>query len=291
MKASLEANAEVKARIKQFCQDAGADIIGFASVERWKEYNEVPADFWPQALWEPARSVIVIGVSMPLPIVETTPSFLHKETYVAANRTLDDLAFNLVRFLNRLGQAAYFFTRDGFASLRLLKDRPQAAFSHVMAAKYAGLGTIGVSNCILTPEFGSRVRFVSVFTAAILESDPVIEKDLCIKCEACVKCCPVNALTMREDQFKGDYDVIACIDRHIELNGDKVSPCGICTKVCPVGKDRLLYKQRGIVKKYLQEEEALTANPEDPVYKSWTQVRKYGSWNKEYPRNGKPNIE
>jgi epoxyqueuosine reductase QueG len=157
-----------------------------------------------------------------------------------------------------------------------------------MAAKYAGLGTIGLSNCLLTPEFGSRVRFVSVFTAAILDSDPVIEKDLCIKCEACAKCCPVNALKPSEDKIKGDYDVIACIDRHVELNGDKVSPCGICTKVCPIGKDRLLYKQKGFVKKYLQEEKALAANPDDPVYKSWTHVRKYGSWNKDYPRNGKP---
>ena len=117
-----------------------------------------------------------------------------------------------------------------------------------MAAKYAGLGTIGLNNCLLTPEFGPRVRFVSVFTAALLEPDPVIEKDLCIKCEACVKCCPVNALTLREDQVKGDYDVMACIDWHIELNADKVAPCGICTKVCPVGKDRSLYKQQGIMK-------------------------------------------
>jgi len=249
----LETDTALKLQIMKFAEDAGADIIGFAPVERWDEYDEVPPDFRPRALWQPARTVIVMGVSMPLPIVETTPSFLHKETYVAANRVLDDLAFNMVRFLNRQGQAAYFFTRDGFASLRLLKDRPQAAFSHVMAAKYAGLGTIGLSHCLLTPEYGPRVRIVSVFTAAVLEPDPVIEKDLCTKCEACAKCCPVNALSLREDQVIGDYDVMACVDRHMELNVDKVSPCGTCTKVCPIGKDRLLYKQQGIMKKYLQE--------------------------------------
>ncbi len=284
----MTTNTELKLRIKQFCLDAGADIIGFAPVERWNEYNEVPPDFWPQALWEPARTVIVLGVGMPLPIVETTPSILHKETYDTANRTLDGMAFNLVRYLNRLGHAAYFFTRDGFGSLRLLKDRPQAAFGHIIAAKYAGLGTVGLSNCLLTPEFGSRVRLVSIFTSVILEPDPMLEKDLCIKCEACVKCCPVNALTLREDQFKGDYDVQACLERHTELTAEKAYPCGICTKVCPIGKDRALYKQKGIIKKYLQEDEALAANPDDPAYKTWTHVRKYGSWNKDYPRGGKP---
>ncbi|MDD4171926.1 MAG: 4Fe-4S dicluster domain-containing protein [Syntrophomonas sp.] len=277
-------NIELKDRIKQFCQDAGADIIGFASVERWNEAEEVPVDFRPQALWEPARTVMVLGVGIPLPIVETTPSILHKETYDTANRVLDAMAYNLVRFLNRLGHAAYFFSRDGFGSLRLLKDRPPAAFGHIMAAKYAGLGTVGLNNCLLTPEFGPRVRFVSVFTSAIMEPDPMIEKDLCIKCEACAKCCPVDAITLREDQFKGDFDLIACIDRHIDLTRDKAYPCGICTKVCPIGKDRRLYKQKGIVKKYLQEKEALAANPDDPDYKSWTHVRKYGSWTKDYPR-------
>lgn len=285
----MTAEKELKLMIKKFCEEAGADIVGFASVERWDEYNEVPSDFRPRTLWDPTRTVIVIGVSMPLPIVETTPSFLHKETYTAANRTLDDMAYNMVRFLNRKGHAAYFFTRDGFASLRLLKERPYASFGHVMAAKYAGLGTIGMSNCLLTPEFGSRVRFVSVFTNAVIEPDPVIEKDLCIKCEACAKCCPVGAITPLQDQVKGDYDVMACIDRHMELNIDKASPCGVCTKVCPIGKDRQLYKQKGIMNKYLQEDEALAANPDDPEYKSWTQVRKYGSWNKDYPRNSQPN--
>lgn len=279
----MEASMALKDRIKQFCFDAGADIIGFASAERWNEINEVPFEFRPQSLWEPTKTVIVMGVGMPLPIVETTPSILHKETYDTANRTLDSLAFNLTRFLNRLGEASYFFTRDGFGSLRLLKDRPMAAFNHITAARYAGLGTVGVNNCLLTPEFGPRVRLVSVFTAAALEPDPILEKELCIKCGACVKCCPVDALIMSDDKVKGDFVLSPCLDRHIELSHNKAYPCGICTKVCPIGKDRILYPQKGIMKLYLQEEEALAADPDDPRYRSWTHVRKYGSWNKDYP--------
>ncbi len=281
----MEAN-ELKSAVKQYCLNNGADIVGFAPVERWEEYNEVHPDFRPAGLWEPVRTVIVMGVSMPLPIVETTPSYLHKATYDTANQTLDGLAFNLVRYLNRQGHAAYFFTRDGFASLRLLKDRPKASFAHITAAKYAGLGTIGLNNCLLTPEYGPRVRFVSVFTSTVLPPDPMLEKDLCISCEACVKCCPVDALARVENQVVGSYDLNACLTHHEKLNGYKTPPCGICTKVCPVGKDRLLYKQKGIQKKYLQEKEALEANPDDPRYKTWTQVRKYGGWNKDYPRDG-----
>ena len=280
----MENNVELKNKIMKFSEDEGADVIGFSSVDRWNEADEVPIDFRPQSIWEPAKTVIVLGVGMPLPIVETTPSILHKETYDAANRVLDDMAFNLVRFLNRNGHASYFFTRDGYGSLRLLKDRPEAAFSHIFAAKYSGLGTIGLNNCLLTPEFGPRVRFVSVFTSAVLEPNKMIEQNLCINCKACEKCCPVNAIKISKDEFATKIDIVACIDKHSELTRDKAYPCGICTKVCPIGKDRLLYKEKNIMDKYLKEKESLEINPNDPKYKSWTHVRNYGSWNKEYPR-------
>lgn len=269
---------EIKRQIIVFCQEHGADLIGFAPVRRWDEAGEVPPDFRPASLWSPARTVIVIGLAMPLPIVETTPSILHQELYTTCNRELDSLAFNLVRFLNRQGIASYFFTRDGFGSIKILKKRMQAAFSHVMAAKYAGLGTIGLSHNLLTPEFGPRVRLVSVFTSIDLDGNPLIEKDLCIKCLACATCCPKKALVPREDILLADYDKMACADMAEELTHRRCYPCGICTKVCPIGKDRTLYREKGYAKKYLQETEALAQDPENVSYLSWTHVRKYGSW-------------
>jgi len=274
-------NHAVKQSIVAFCREQGADLVGFAPVKRWEEAGEVPREFWPQSLWAPAQTVIVIGMQMPLPIVETTPSILHEELYNTCNRELDSLAFNLVRFLNRQGYASYYFTRDGYGSLKILKKRMYAAFGHVAAARYAGLGNIGLSHNLLTPEFGPRVRLISVFTSLILEPDPMIAKALCIQCGACAKCCPKNALIPREDQLLADYDKLACADMAAELTRRRCYPCGICTKVCPIGKDRSLYRQKGYAQKYLQEEQALAANPDDPDYQSWTHVRKYGSWQKD----------
>jgi epoxyqueuosine reductase QueG len=269
-------NQNLKKRIIRFCREHGADLVGFAPVERWDEAGEVPPDFRPRAVWPPAKTVIALGMEMPLPIVETTPSILHKELYDTSNRELDRLAYDLTRFLNRLGHASFFFPRDGYGSLQALRENNLAAFSHVLAAKYAGLGTIGASHNLLTPEFGPRVRLVSVFTEVSLPPDPMIEKELCIKCTACAKCCPKAAIHMRPDQVIGDYDKAACLEMTEELTARRCYPCGICTKVCPIGTDRSLYKQTKAMKKYLQEAEALGKNPDDPEYKSWTHVRKYG---------------
>jgi len=266
----------LKGRIIRFSRDRGVDLVGFAPVERWDDAGEVPPDFRPAAIWPMARTVIVMGLEMPLPIVETTPSVPHMEMYKTANIELDQLAYDLTRHLNRLGHASFFFPRDGFGSMRALREKNCAAFSHVMAAEYAGLGTIGASHCLLTPQFGPRVRFVSVFTSAEIPPDPMIEKDLCIKCAACAKCCPKKAIRMRADRIIGDYDDQACLEMAEELVARRCFPCGICTKVCPIGEDRGRYGQKGAIKKYLREAEALASNPEDPEYRPWTHMRKYG---------------
>lgn len=266
----------LKEEIILFCKEGGADIVGFAPPERWDEAAEVPPAFRPLALFSQTRTVVVAGVSMPLPVVETTPSALHKEVYDTTNRQLDSLAVGLTRYLNRKGYATFPFTRDTYTTMRALQENNIAAFGHVPAAKYAGLGTIGVSHCLLTPEFGPRVRFVSVFTAAQVPADPLQSKELCIKCGLCVDLCPKNAIQPREDRVMGEYDKTACLKMHEELLVNRSNPCGICTKVCPVGKDRLLYKSKGIRKKYVEEKDALAANPDDPAYQSWTHLRKYG---------------
>jgi len=267
---------ELKKQIIRFCRDRGVDLIGFAPVERWDEVNEVPPDFRPRGLWEPAQTVIVLGLGMPLPIVETTPSVVHMELYKTANIELDQLAYDLTRYLNRLGHASFFFPRDGYGSMRALRENNRAAFAHVPAARYAGLGTIGASHNLLTSEFGPRVRLVSIFTSAEIPPDPMMGKELCIKCQACAKCCPKKAIRMRPDRVVGEYDDQACLEMAEELVAQRCFPCGVCTKVCPIGKDRTLYGQSAVMKKYLGEAEALAADPEDPEYKPWTHVRKYG---------------
>lgn len=270
--------SDLRDDVIRYTKEHEADLIGFASADIWDSMNEVPPDFRPKALWSETKTVIVMGISMLLPILETTPSIIHTEMYNTCNRELDRIAFNLARYLNRQGYASFFFPRDAYGTIEILKENPRAAFSHVMAAKYAGLGTIGLSHNLLTPEFGPRVRFVSVFTSIELIPDLILEKDLCIKCLACAQCCPVNALLPREDTLIADYDMESCTEEHARLAKKQCYPCGICIKVCPIGDDRKLYKQSGILGKYRKEKEALEQNPDHPDYKSWIHARHYGRW-------------
>ena len=60
-----------------------------------------------------------------------------------------------------------------------------------IAAFLCGLGEIGYSKMLLTPEFGPRVRVGIIITDLELEPDPIIEPGtLCNRCMACVRECP-----------------------------------------------------------------------------------------------------
>lgn len=278
---------DIGEEIRRYVLEKGADLVGFTPADRWDEKNEVPKAFRPRSLWAETRTVIVAAMSLPLPVVETTPSTLHMELYRLVNRKLDDLAYNVTRFLNRKGYASTFFVRDGYTSIKALKEKPMAAFGHVRAALYAGLGTVGMSGCLLTPAFGPRVRFVSVFTSLELPGDPLIVKDLCIQCEACAKCCPKSAITPRKDGVAGDYDKMACLAMAEELTRRRCYPCGICIKVCPVGEDRVIYRGKGIMRKYLRERDVLARNPDHPHYASWQHIRAFGAGTVAVTKEGK----
>ncbi|MBP2636227.1 MAG: queG 6 [Firmicutes bacterium] len=265
-----------KEKIVEYAQNLGAVLVGFAPSSRWDEYGEVADAYRPNEIWPETKTVIVLGVPILLPILETTPSINYLEQYDTSNILLDQLAYRLAVFLTEQGHASIFLPRDGYGDIHVLVDKPVAAFSHVFAAKYAGLGTIGYSHMVLNEKYGPRVRYVSVFTNLEVEPDVVITKDLCTKCEICKKLCPSGAFTTREDQIIADMNKQACSEYHVTLCEEHRYPCGVCSKVCPIGQDRKLFNSKNI-SLYLKEREAITQDPNDPEYARWVHVRQHGS--------------
>jgi len=192
---------ELKAAIQKWCEKLEIPLLGVASVDRWKEppfQPWMPEEFYPQSIYPEARSVIVIGLPISLPVLETSPSVYYRELYSTVNSLLDQYTYRLSNFLNERGHPSVFVPRDGYSGIKALLRNPVAFFSHRHAALLAGLGNFGTNNMLLTPQYGPRVRFGSVFTAAELPPDPLLKEELCTRCMRCVKMCPAKALDEKD---------------------------------------------------------------------------------------------
>lgn len=268
----------LKKDILKKCVELGIPMVGFAPIERWSnppselpnQFKEwIPEEFWPQSIYPEAKTVIVIGYPVQLPILETSPSIYYHELYNTVNTILDTKAYELSNFINEKGYASIYLPRDAYGDIDVLLKNPFAFFSHKHAAFLAGLGTFGENNVILTSEYGPRVRFTSIFMSAEIEGDPLIEEDLCLHCKRCVENCPVNAIESQVGELIMPIDKISCAMRSKNLRKEFRSPCGICIKVCPVGKDRELFDRKDMT--------IYTEELKEKYRKAWKHVQKYGS--------------
>lgn len=268
----------LKKEIHEKCKDLQIPLVGFAPVDRWRNppeelphnFNQwIPEDFWPQSIYPEAKTVIVIGLPVQLPIVETAPSIYYHELYNTVNAALDSKAYEISNYLISKGYPSIYLPRDAYGHIDVLLRKPFAFFSHKHAAYLAGLGSFGQSHVLLTQEYGPRVRFTSIFTSAEIEGDPIKGEDLCTRCQECLKQCPVNAIK-GEGDFPPPVDKLACARRSKKLRNEYQSPCGICIKVCPVGEDRKIFNREDL---------SIYHNNKTPLKykKAWRHVRKYGS--------------
>ena len=116
--------------------------------------------------------------------------------------------------------------------------------SHKAFARQAGLGWIGKSMLFISKEYGPRVRLGTVLTDMPFEVDVEPLDCKCGDCTRCIDSCIVDAL---EDSNFTDhpinregFEVEKCAEKLKEFENDLYigdSICGICIKVCPVGKN------------------------------------------------------
>jgi len=258
--------ADVATQIKEYARQLGVDIVGIAPVERFKG---APEGYRPTDLMKSARNVVVFGIRNLWPVVGSSPSYVYsKMGYYFLNRYLDRIAYDLGRFLDDRDFAA--LPLGAAQALRLImtnepggsKERFQGIFSLKHAAEQAGLGLIGKSTLLITPQYGPRVRLGALITDAPLLPDPLLQDMVCCSnCCICVETCPTKAINDRDhfDQMKCfmegkeravlnkkrlesirkamKEDIVAFDARAISAAGYVGRSCGLyCMKVCPIGK-------------------------------------------------------
>jgi epoxyqueuosine reductase QueG len=235
---------ELHEKMPRLVRRLGGDLYGVADLDlargEVKRQGDIDVDDYPRA--------IVVGIRIMDSIVDQLPEkretraigvTYQTECYEYVNRRLNDIASRMASTLQSAGYKALPIP----ASERVDDERICAMFSHKLAARLAGLGWIGRSCLLITPQFGPRVRWVSVLTDAPLPTGTPMLGDGCGFCRACVDACPMRAikgLAFRENEPReARYDALACQEYLRELEKRKErGACGMCIAVCPHGRKR-----------------------------------------------------
>jgi epoxyqueuosine reductase QueG len=254
--------------VKSLVKDWGADLVGIATVDR---FEGAPSGHGPLDLMPRAKSVIVAGVRVPDPVVdydeyhlkmkEMTPELGIQTSienfYMQMGHYVEDMMLNIIaiKLANRLetgwGQRSLPTPNAPHTGLgHPVMAASMGFFSQRHAAVRAGLGEFGLSGLVITPQYGPRVRYVSVITEAELEPDPLLTEKVCMrgKCggeagPSCQQQCANKAITLRPgvDLDKIFIDIPVSLDRPkcASLVGDKgafgCTFVGACMRQCPIG--------------------------------------------------------
>ena len=172
---------------------------------------------------------VVMGVRLQDAVVDGLadgPSLLYFHLYRQANYHLDRAAFELADVLQKAGYAAMAIP----ASQVIGRNPMRGHLSHKLLGWAAGIGWIGRSSLLVHPEFGTRLRYVSVLTDAPLTAG-VPSASSCGECRRCAELCPAHAI---HESFR-DFDLAACYEKLCEFSripGIGQHICGLCVKAC-----------------------------------------------------------
>lgn len=172
--------------------------------------------------------------------IKNGPTHTYFHHYRTVNAFIDQVSLKVVTKLQQWGYLALAVPAS--QSINVDGWEFKGLFPHRTGAVMSGLGWIGKNCCLVTDEFGPRVRLGTILTNMELEYGKPINESQCGACDACVRACPAIALKGKlweaGDEREALFDPRAC-STHMHQQYQKIgrgSVCGICVKVCPRGK-------------------------------------------------------
>jgi epoxyqueuosine reductase len=230
-------------RLREMLLARGAALVGFADL----------GELYPEVRYHLPRGLSIAVALNPHIVanIAAGPTREYGDEYDRVNQHLNDLAAFAAGYLADL---RYRVKAIESTVAYVDPSTCSAPFQHKTVATRAGLGWIGKDALLITRQFGSAVRLVSVLTDAPLPVGRPIDHSLCGDCRACVDACPgkaIKGVDWQVGMFRDElYDAFVCRETALKLAGLVGVPrtvCGICINACPYTRKYIVRAMAGEV--------------------------------------------
>lgn len=188
--------------LRRVCLAAGADDVGFASVDNPALASEVEH---VQAALPGSRSYISLVVKMNRDNVRSAARSVANQEFHRSGEVLNEAAHRIVR---RLQDAGYRALNPSATFPMEMDNFPGRIWvvAHKPVAVAAGLGAMGIHRNVIHPKFGNFILLGTILVDAPISSygEP-LDYNPCLECKLCVAACPVGAIGK-----DGAFDFVAC---------------------------------------------------------------------------------
>ena len=191
----------------------------------------------PRALWDEARSVIMLGVNYG-PASDPLETLARRDRGTISVYARNDDYHELIK--GRLKEIAILLKRRSGAEVKVFVDT--APVMEKPLAEAAGLGWQGKHTVLVSREHGSWLFLGAIFTTAELPVDAPHEES-CGSCQRCLEVCPTNAfpapfqLDARRCLSYLNIEHKGPIPREFRVAmGNRIYGCDDCLAVCPWNK-------------------------------------------------------
>ena len=200
--------------------------VGWCRVDELKRLSYLHRDLDMGMIW-------AVSIAFPLSAavidsIDKFPNLVYQNHYRAVNTRLEMEALELSQSIAEAGFNALP------VPVTVSVDLYYGHLSHRMSAMLSGLGWIGKSALLVTPEYNARVRLVTVLTNLPLPEPVEPIQFGCGDCRKCIDICPAGAIQEDPRNFKREI-CYKYLNSLITKGVVEELICGLCIKVCDGG--------------------------------------------------------
>jgi len=202
MKKKGQTDKKLTKEIEKIARSAGASLVGFGNVGRW---DNAPPEANPRCILPITESIVAIAMPQSRGALMAVEEGTYWQAYnVDSYWYLNDVEAprvlrKIVLHLESRGHTAIsvhnpFFHNQGRKLRPEHATGPDGIVSSRMLGVCCGLGELGMSKLLLTPQFGPRQRVFAVFTDAFFVPTPLFTGRICDECRLCASECEAGAI-------------------------------------------------------------------------------------------------